>query len=167
MKFKTLIIANIILLFGLFSCQPYHKIAKVYDGPERDEATIAIVKGIDPPGKYHISNKQEEYTVINLVDSISVLSGRLGVRPPKRCELIPGTHSIEIHHFINDDTFGIFGNYLGRYLVTFDAEAGKTYIINAETNLNTGIVDVFVIDANSGKQVASTVKYRYVLKEKE
>jgi hypothetical protein len=167
MKFKTLIIAIIFLLFGLFSCKPYHKIARVYDGPERDEASIAIVKGIDPPGKYHISNKQEEYTFINRIDSISVLSGRFGARTPKRCDLLPGIHTIEFHHYINDDTFGIFGKCLGRYIVTVDAEAGRTYIINAETNLKTGIVDVFVTDANSGKRVASTVKYRYVLKEKE
>lgn len=167
MKLNTLIIASITLLFGLFSCQPYHKTVRVYNGPVRDEATIAIVKGIDPPGKYHVFKKQEEYTLINRVDSISVLSGRLGMHPPKRCDLIPGTHVIEFHHFINDDTFHAFEKLLGRYVVTFDAEAGKTYIINAETNLKTGIVDVFVTDANSGKRVASTVKYRYVLKEKE
>ena len=167
MKLKTLIISNIILIFGLFSCQPYHKIVRVYDGPVRDEATIAIIKGIDPPGKYHVSKTQEEYTLINLVDSILVTSGRFGVRTPKRCDLIPGTHMIEFHHCINDDTFGVFGKCIGRYVLSFDAEAGKTYIINAETNLKTGIVDVFVTDANSGKRVASTVKYRYVLKEKE
>ena len=51
--------------------------------------------------------------------------------------------------------------------MTFDAKAGKTYIIHTDTDPKTSMVDVYVTDANSGERIESTVDYIYKLIDKE
>ena len=79
-------------------------------------------------------------------------------------KIMPGLHSIEIMHFQRDHKVIWF---IGRYLVSFNAEAGKTYIINADTDPETNVVDVYVTDADSEERIESIVDYKYQIKEKE
>ena len=141
------------MLVGLSSClsRKMNKIVRVYDGPVRETTSICVIdRGERPKAK-------EEFTLVFKIDSVFVLSGKFGV-VPKRCEFLPGVHTIEIEHRAL-----VFPYDLGRYLVTFCAQAGKTYYIKANTDQNTQEVDIYVTDANSGDRIESTTKRRFSL----
>ena len=154
MKSKPLFIAIISLLIGLSSCS--NKIVKAYYGPKRDKTSVAFVKGNFSGGSSII---EETFTLLYQVDSIPVTIGKHQAFP-KRCAILPGTHTIETWFATKEDSC-----LRGRLLVSFDAEAGKTYTIDATTTHNHN-VDVFVTD-DKGNRVVSTVKNKFCLKGKE
>lgn len=175
MKSKTLIIAIMAILLGCSSCvsskyaKAYDRTEKAYAGPEQNKASLAYIdmgetlvassyasiKKGDIPAEY------KEGLLLFQVDSIPVTEGKQAISP-KHCEILPGTHTVEVFHRQWD--YLIF--FLGRYYVTFDAEAGKTYSIKADTDHEKREVDLYVFDSETGERIASTVEYKYTLKEK-
>ena len=159
MKARTII--NIIVFFillSLSSCQT----KKAYIGSRQKNDCLATVKAGGNPDKIG------EYNALVKVDSIPVNTAHDNNRF-RKCVVLPGSHTIEftINNTITFNGFFRRSLYIGTYLVTFDAEAGKTYIIETETDSETSLIDVFVTEEKSGEQVPSTVDYYYHLKEKE
>lgn len=154
---------------------------KAYVGRTQDKASLAIVK------QGHNSFKEPrtyEYTLLIQVDSIVV--GNYFKGYPQYCYVLPGTHTVEIRHFQewNDRysnataTAGVWGGAIGgaiagsmaesnnphkHYLVTFDAEVGKSYIIMAVTDLETQEADIYVVDESTNERIQTNVE----LKEKQ
>lgn len=174
MKSKTLIIAVIVILIGFSSCvsskyaKAYDRTEKAYIGPEQNKASLATIdmgeilasSSIANIKKGNIPADYKEYLLLFQVDSIPVTKG-VQALSPKRCEILPGVHTIEVIHRQYDYlTF-----FLGRYLVTFKAEAGKTYSIKADTNHEKREVDMYVIDSETGERIDSTIEYKYTLNE--
>lgn len=160
MRTKTFI--SIIAVTAFLLCLPScftNKTIKAYDGPEKDKSSLAIVKGIDCPPKIG------EFTRVMQIDVTPVTRKTPYITDAKYSfKIMPGLHSIEIMHFQRDHKVIWF---IGRYLVSFNAEAGKTYIINADTDPETNVVDVYVTDADSEERIESIVDYKYQIKEKE
>lgn len=159
MKVRTFF--NIIVFFILLSlsaCQT----KKAYIGPRQKSDCLATIKAGGNPDRIG------EYNVLFKVDSIPVNTAHDNYRF-RKCVVLPGTHTIEFSIYNTISSNGIFKRYLfiGTYLVTFDAKAGKTYIIETETDSETSLIDVFVTEEKNGEQVPSTVDYYYHLKEKE
>lgn len=129
-----------------------------YTGPKQKKSSLARVKENDDAHLYFI-------------DSIFV-----GDRSYKNVvfEILPGshTHTIAVTHPIGKDFFNSSRRhnssiFIGFYKVTFDAEIGKNYSIEAETDLESSMVYIYVTEATSGERVPSTVDYCYHLKENE
>lgn len=151
-KYYTYIIAVVSILICLSSC---YSTKKAYVGTKQKKASLATVKGVSK------TTQNEDNTYLYSIDTILVAGYKKGL-------ILPGTHTIEVVHG-QKTVSGLFVLiwFQGNYLVTFDAEAGKTYILNAETIPETNHVDVYVTNANTGERIASTVDYKYKLKEKE
>lgn len=157
MKVRTLINITFFILLGLSSCQT----KKAYIGPRQKNDSLATIKA------YGYANNIGGHTVLDKVDSLFVNTAHNSYRF-RKCVVLPGTHTIE---FTINNTITFNGMirrvlYIGTYLVTFEAEAGKTYTIDAETDLENSIVDVYVTEAMSGEIVPSIVEHKYKLKEK-
>lgn len=175
---KRILHLSLITLSLLFcSCG----IQKAYTGPKQDKDSLAIVK----QGHNRFTKPRTyEYTLLINVDSIAVGDYFKGY--PKYCYMLPGTHTVEIRHFQewNDKysnavaTAGVWGGAIGgaiagsqaeannphkHYLVTFDAEAGKSYIIMAVTDRETQQADIYVTDESTGERIEAVVE----LKEKK
>lgn len=157
MKAKTTIhfLTTFLVLVGLSSC---YTTKKAYVGRIQRKASLATIKGT------RVSSKANEFTCLYSVDSIPVMKPYDLSYRYVLCEIIPGPHTIEIADFQNESQWTLL---TGRYLVSFDAEAGKTYIIESVTDQATSTVDVFVTEEKSGKRVPSTVDYYYHLKESD
>lgn len=174
MKSKTLIKAIMAILLGCFSCvssrfaKAYDRTEKAYAGPEQNKASLAsidmgetlVATSYASIKKGNIPAEYKECLLLFQVDSIPVTEGKYAISP-RHCEILPGTHTVEVFHRQWD--YLIF--FLGRYFVTFDAEAGKTYSIKADTDHEKRVVDIYVFDSETGEQIASTVEYKYTLKE--
>lgn len=152
---KTInIIATIILFLVLSSCIPTKR---AYVGPKQKKTSLAIVKGIN-------STKVKEATRLLRADTISLfpLIDKIHFSSQyNRCVVLPENHTFEMALFQKN---GDVEMLVGDYLVNFDAEAGKTYVIGARIEPLTSIVDVYVTEEKSGKRVPSTVEYKYKLK---
>ena len=153
--YSTIAILAILVMFS--SCYSKNRIVKVYDPQEQNTASLAFIERGNLPD----THSQEEYVLVYQVDSIKVAEGTHAIAP-KRCEILPGRHTIEVFHRKRVAPY-----ILGRYLVTFEAEAGKTYSIKAETDQIKREVDISVIDINSGERIKSTASYRFVLRDKK
>ena len=139
-------------------------VVKAYSGKIQNKQSLAHIKPSLVFNTHRaIPDSITEYTSIVQIDDKSVASP---LKHPKRCDILPGTHTITIIHTqnLNDCDCQLF---LGCYSVTFDAKAGKAYIINAITNPETDVVDVYVTDNDSGVRIASTVDYGFKIQEKE
>lgn len=176
MKSKTLIKAIMAILLGCFSCvssrfaKAYDRTEKAYAGQERDTTSLAFIdmgeaivaawfRDIE---KGKIPADYKEYTSLVQIDTIPV-TNETQPAPPQRCSILPGKHTVELFH----GQWDYLVITLGRYLVTFDAEAGKTYSIKTDADHEKREVDVYVIDANSRERIESTVEHKYTLKEKD
>lgn len=168
MRYKIIIITIITILWGVTSCATRNLVVKVYDGPERDKASLASIERDKTPNAFSINGMDGfEYALLYKVDTISVTRSKNGISP-KRCEILPGTHTIEVFHKqIKKFKNRTFITTNGRYLITFEAKAGETYIVKADTDPLKREVDVYVINNSSGERIESTAKYRYTLKDKE
>lgn len=167
MKSKTLliIVATTLILSGFTSCVSLsqNQRVKAYSDKRQNTQSLAIIKpSLEFNTHRAIPDNITEYTSIIQIDDQSVR--RNSFKYPKRCDVLPGTHTITITHTQNIDDCHC-QRFLGRYSVTFDAEAGKTYIIHSETDFETDVVDIYVTDEDSGERIASTVDYCYNLKE--
>lgn len=154
-NFHTL--AIIIILLGLCSCYSNNSIVvKAYEGPKQEKASLASVKG-----SYNSNiSKKHTFTQISQIDSIPVTIGKHKFFP-KSCDILPGTHTIETWCW-NNDAYPM----RGRFLVTFDAKAGRTYTINAKITHDKNSVEVYVTD-DKEKLVESSTKYKFLLNGKE
>lgn len=156
---------------------------KGYVGARQDKSTLATIN----QGSHKLTPngwKSQESALLIQVDSISVGNYYKGF--PKKCHVLPGTHTIEIRHHQqwNDNHTssaamgGAIGGAIGgviagsiaesnnphkHYLITFNTVAGQSYTIMAVTDPETMDVDIYVIDDSSGERIEST----YVLKEDE
>lgn len=163
MKNKSffLTITIIVLLLGIISCGAPTKItniiAKAYDGPEQDAASLAFIER----DNFQQIKEEEEFTLLLQVDSISVVTGK-NHTTPQRCDILPGVHTVEILHRQLH-----YPHFLGCYLVTFEAEIGKTYAIRANTDHTKREVDIYVIDVSSKERIMSTVDQKYILNNKD
>ena len=159
---KAKILINITAIFAIiFSFSSCTFTKKAYEGPKQNKASLAIVKGARIPNHYY----PHETINITLIDS-SFSSGNYPHSTPRQqLSILPGNHKVFIAHWQFPERGICY--LLGYYLVTFDAEAGKTYIIKADTDYETSVVDVYVTDADSGERIASTVDYYYKLVDKE
>ena len=54
---------------------------------------------------------------------------------------------------------------VGYYLITFNAEAGKEYLLWTITDPQKSEVEVYVTNADNGERVESTVEHKYKFKE--
>lgn len=152
---KTInIIATIILLLVLSSCIPTKR---AYVGPKQKKTSLAIVKGINSTKVKETTRllKADTITLFPLIDAIHFSS------QDNRCAVLPENHTFEMALIQKNGTVEML---VGNYLVNFDAEAGKTYVIGARIEPLTSIVDVYVTEEKSGKLVPSTVEYKYKLK---
>ena len=150
---KTInIIATIVIFLGLSSCIPTKR---AYVGPRQKKSSLAIVNGVN-------STKTKETTRLLRVDSIPLFDETHLYSQYNRCLVLPENHTIEIAYFQKN---GLIEILIGNYLVNFDAEAGKTYVIGAKLEPETTIVDVYVTEEKSGKRVPSTVENKYKLKQ--
>ncbi len=159
MKTKALISIIVIttILLCLPSCFTNQKI-KAYDDPEKDKTSLAIVQGVNYPPKIG------EFTKIIQIDDTPFKRETPFIDGKYRFMILPGLHTIDIIHYQRDHKIIWF---IGRYLVSFNAEAGKTYIIHTDTNPETSVVDVYVTDEDTGERIESTVDYKFKFKEKE
>lgn len=158
---KTKAIIGIIAVTTILLCFPScytNKTIKAYDGPKKDKTSLALVKGLDCPPK------KGEFIRVMQIDGTSFKRETPIYDAKYRFNVLSGTHTIDIIHYQRDHNVIWF---IGRYLVSFDAEAGKSYIINANTNPKTSVVDIYVTDADNGERIASTVDYKFKFKEKE
>ena len=174
-KLVLLFIASTLLLS---SCGT----TKAYVGARQEKTALATI--CQGNNKLTIKKmKTQESALLIQVDSISV--GNYFKGYPKHCDILPGTHTIEIRHFQqwNDSQAGaaaaggVLGGAIGgaiagsiaesnsphkHYLVTFEAVAGETYNIMAITDPETMDVEVCVTNTANGERVDSS----YKLKEK-
>ena len=149
---KTInIIATIVILFGVSSCIPTKR---AYVGPRQKKSSLAIVNGVN-------STKTKETTRLLRVDSIPLFDETHLSSQYNRCLVLPENHTFEMALIQKNGTVEML---VGNYLVNFDAEAGKTYVIGARIEPLTSIVDVYVTEEKSEKRVPSTVEYKYKLK---
>ena len=156
---------------------------KAYVGARQEQSSLATIN----QGNNKLTIKKRitrESALLIRVDSISVGNYYKGY--PKHCNVLPGTHTVEIRHFQqwNDSQTsaavmgGVLGGAIGaaiagsiaeannthkHYLVTFDAVAGETYDIMAITDPKTLDVEIFVTNATNGERIDSS----YKLKEEE
>lgn len=160
MKTKALfcVVTVTVILICFSSCITY-KTIKAYDGHKKDKASLSIVQGVDCPHP-----KIGEFTKIIRIDNTPFERKAPAYDGKYRFMTLPGAHSFDIIHYQTNRRVLWF---LGWYIVTFDAEAGKAYIIHADTNPETSVVDVYVTDADSGERITSIVDYKYKFKEKE
>ena len=176
---KLLYLICIACTMAFYSCGT----TKAYVGARPDKASLATIN--QGTNKLTIKKrKTQESALLIQVDSISV--GNYFKGYPKHCDILPGTHTVEIRHFQqwNDNQAGaaavggVLGGAIGgaiagsiaesnnphkHYLITFDAVAGETYNIMAVTDPETMDVDIYVTKANNGERVESVFK----LKEKK
>ena len=169
MKSKTLfiIVATILILSGFTSCisLSQNQIVKAYSGKSQNAQSLAYIKpNLEFNTHRAIPNHITEYTSITKIDGQSVRKNAF--KYPKRCDILPGTHTITITHTQNIDDCHC-QLFLGCYSVTFEAKAGKTYIIHTNTNPETSMVDIYVTDGDTGERIESTVEYTYKLTDKE
>ena len=156
---------------------------KAYVGDRQDKSALATIK----QGNHKLTpngwNSNESALLVQ-VDSISVGNYYKGF--PKKCYVLPGKHTVEIRHFQqwNDNQAnaaaigGVLGGAIGgaiagsiaeknnphkHYLVTFNTEAGKTYIIMGVTDPKTREAEIYVTDADDGERIESV----YQLEEKK
>lgn len=156
---------------------------KAYMGARQEKSSLATIN--QGNNKLTIKKrKTQESALLIQVDSISV--GNYFKGYPKHCDILPGTHTVEIRHFQqwNNNQAGaaavggVLGGAIGgaiagsiaesnnphkHYLVTFEAVAGETYNIMAITNPETMDVEIYVTNAANGERVDSS----YKLKEQE
>ena len=156
---------------------------KAYEGVRQEKSSLATIN--QGNNELTINKKRtSESALLIQVDSITV--GNYFKGYPKHCDILPGAHTVEIRHLQQwkDNQAGaaavggILGGAIGgviagsiaesnsphkHYLVTFNAEAGKSYKIMAVTDPTTMDVEVYVTDATNGEQIESTFK----LKEKD
>lgn len=147
----------IITLLAGGSCVSTKITVRAYDGPKRNPASLAFIERED----LQLIKQEKEYTLLTQVDSIPVTTGKQHVTP-QRCDILPGTHTVEILHRQLQSPY-----FLGCYLVTFEAEAGKTYTIKANTDHTKRVVDIYVIDVSSQERIISTVDRKYILNNKD
>ena len=155
---------------------------KGYVGAKQEKAALATINQGNNKLTPNGWNSKEAALLIQ-VDSITV--GNYFKGYPKHCDILPGTHTIEIRHFQqwndNQDAAvvgGILGGAIGgaiagsiaesnsphkHYLVTFEAVAGQKYTIMAVTDAISKEVDIYVINDSNGERVESS----YKLKEEE
>ena len=176
---KLLYLICIACTLALYSCGT----TKAYVGARQEKASLATIN--QGNNKLTIKNrKTKESALLIQVDSISVGDYFKGY--PKHCDILPGTHTVEIRHFQqwNDNQAGaaavggVLGGAIGgviagsiaesnsphkHYLITFDAVAGETYNIMAVTDPKIMDVDIYVTNAANEERVKSS----YKLKEEE
>lgn len=158
---------------------------KAYVGPRQEKSSLATIN--QGNNKLTIKKrKTQESALLIQVDSITV--GNYFKGYPKHCDILPGTHTVEIRHFQqwNDNQAssaaegGVLGGAIGgaiagsiaesnnphkHYLVTFNAVAGETYNIMAVTNPANMDVEIYVTNAVSGKRIKSSYKLKEENKE--
>ena len=147
---KHLFLICIAFSMAFCSCRPY----KAYVGPRQDKTAVAIVTQGDNSLTID-SKKTSESALLIKVDDIEVSSS--GKKFPKKCEILPGKHRIEIRHHQkwNDN-----GKSHKLYFVTFVATAGQTYTIMPATDLESKREEFYVIDNSNGKRVECGFKLK-------
>lgn len=166
-------------MFALYSCGT----TKAYVGARQDKNNLATIS--QGNNKLTIGKKKtKESAFLIQVDSITV--GNYFKGYPKQCDILPGTHTVEIRHLqqwndsqaSNAAIGGILGGAIGaaiagsiaesnnthkHYYITFEAIAGEAYYIMAITDPDSLEVEIFVTNAKNGERIVSTA----VLKEEE
>ena len=149
---KILLLFSIAFLMVFSSCAT----TKGYVGPKQNKASLATIK----QGKAITNNIFKNRTTTELAEIIGVDS-ITGINQ-NHCYILPGTHTVEILHF---QITGILGRMVGYYLITFNAEAGKEYLLWTITDPQKSEVEVYVTNADNGERVESTVEHKYKFKE--
>ena len=129
------------------SCRPY----QAYVGPRHDKSEVAIV--VQGHNNLTIdSKKTSESLLIVKVDDMEVGNSDKGY--PKKCEILPGKHVIEVCHIQKwNDRTNSAEKYNKHFIVIFVAEAGQSYTIMPETDVESLQEEFHVINNSTGERV--------------
>ncbi len=103
------------------------------------------------------SKKTSESALLVKVDDMEVGSSDKGY--PKKCEILPGKHVIEVCHLQkwNDMTNSAL-KFNKHYIVIFVADAGQSYTIMPVTDLESMKEEFHVIKNSTGERVENGFK---------
>ena len=156
-KLITILLSIIVLLLSvaiLNSCAS----TKGYYG--RAEITVAVVSS----QKHNVTvGKKNSWELAYLCKVDDKVVGNNFKGYPSKCKVLPGRRTIEVEHHQQwkDNSSGLVvagaaaaanSPYL-HYAITFDAEQGRSYIINVETSSESSEPTFSVIDSVSGEVV--------------
>lgn len=172
---KILLLFSIAFLMVFSSCMPPRILYKV---PKKPKESVAIVKrDLETTNKKRCFRKYDNTWIINVSSTSTTIPEDVYHGPALSYEVLPGNYlftigiSNELSIWDDSSKAYYFDNnfYVGYYQVTFNAEAGKTYVICSDADHEKREVDIYVKDEKSGERVESTVVEieRYKLKSKE
>ena len=144
---KHLFLICIAISVAFCSCRPY----QAYVGPRQDKSAVAIVA----QGVNNLTidlEKTSESALIVKIDDMEVGNSDKGY--PKKCEILPGKHVIEVCHLQKwNDRTNAAEKFNKHFIVIFVAEAGQSYTVMPETDVES-MQEVFhVINNSTGERV--------------
>ena len=144
---KHLFLICIAISVAFCSCRPY----QAYVGPRQDKSAVAIVA----QGVNNLTidlKKTSESALIVKIDDMEVGNSDKGY--PKKCEILPGKHVIEVCHLQKwIDRTNAAEKFNKHFIVIFVAEAGQSYTVMPETDVES-MQEVFhVINNSTGERV--------------
>ena len=163
---KSLVIILPLLAIVLSSCAS----TKGYYG--RSEANVAIISS----QKHNVTiGKKSSWEIAYLCKVDDKVVGNSFKGFPSKCKVLPGRRTIEVEHHrqwkesvsgivLAGAMFGAIGGAIAgaaaaannpylHYAITFDAEQGRSYVINVETTPESSEPAFSVIDSVSGNSV--------------
>lgn len=170
---KIPFLISIAFLMAFSSCLTRRLLYEKYQESE----SIAVVKN-----SYETSNKRKSFRkndyigILNVTSSSTIIPETIYHGVAREYGVLPGIYTFQIESFNSlsvwnelSKSYYFQNNSLGIYQVTFNAEAGKTYVICSDADHEKREVDIYVKDEKSGERVESTVEEigRYKLKSKE
>ena len=149
---KHLFLICIAISIAFCSCRPY----QAYVGPRQDKSAVAIVAQGD--NKLTIdSKKTSESAFLVKVDDMEVGNSDKGF--PKKCEILPGKHVVEVCHLQKwNDRTNSAEKHNKHFIVIFVAEAGQSYTIMPVTDVESMREEFHVINNNTGERVENGFK---------
>lgn len=149
---KHLFLICIALSMAFCSCRPY----QAYVGPRQGKSAVAIVAQGDN-NLIIDSKKTSESALLVKVDDMEVGNSDKGY--PKKCEILPGKHVIEICHLQKwNDKSKSAEKFNKHYIVIFIAHAGQKYTIMPVTDLESMQEEFHVINNSTGERVENGFK---------
>ena len=149
---KHLFLICIAISIAFCSCRPY----QAYVGPRQDKSAVAIVA----QGDNHLtidSKNTSESALLVKVDDMEVGSSDKGY--PKKCEILPGKHVVEVCHLQKwNDRTNTAVKFNKHFIVTFVADAGQSYTIMPVTDPESMREEFHVIKNSTGERIDNGFK---------
>ena len=149
---KHLLLICIALSMAFCSCRPY----QAYVGPRQAKSAVAVVA----QGNNNLtidSKKTSESALLVKVDDMEVGNSDKGY--PKKCEILPGKHVVEVCHLQKwNDKTNSAEKHNKHFIVIFVANAGQSYTIMPVTDVESMREEFHVIDNSNGERIDNGFK---------